>query len=170
MRHLHSRLVMLPFLPTGGASRVFSALLNHLLRGQTLREQLNALEGRIISLRATDLPLQLTFRIRSRRMEAAAAPADVIVRAAIRDFIALARREEDPDSLFFQRRLSVEGATETGLLLKNLLDAFEFDLPAHCRDVLPAPALSLLMAVLRSCRAAPADSHCSSRREETHRA
>jgi predicted lipid carrier protein YhbT len=37
----------------------------------------------------------------------------------------LARREADPDTLFFDRKLSIEGDTELGLLLKNTLDAID---------------------------------------------
>lgn len=171
MRHVHSRRVLVPFVPIGLAGRLFSGVLNHALRGQVLREQLDALDGKVVSLRATDLPLQFTFRIQERRLEPAThAVADVTVRAAVRDFVALARREEDPDTLFFQRRLSVEGATEAGLCLKNLLDGFTFDLDAHCRDILPAPVASLLMHVLRSCQAARARNHRSIRPIETPRA
>jgi hypothetical protein len=36
-----------------------------------------------------------------------------------------ATRKEDPDSLFFNRRLSLEGDTELGLVVKNTLDALE---------------------------------------------
>ena len=39
----------------------------------------------------------------------------------------LATRSEDSDTLFFQRRLSLEGSTELGLQLKNLLDGIEMD-------------------------------------------
>ena len=37
----------------------------------------------------------------------------------------MATRRVDPDTLFFERRLSIDGDTETGLRLKNLLDAVE---------------------------------------------
>lgn len=37
----------------------------------------------------------------------------------------LARRQEDPDTLFFNRRLSMEGDTELGLVVKNAIDALE---------------------------------------------
>ena len=63
------------------------------------------------------------------------------------DFVALALRREDPDTLFFQRRLVVEGETETGLHLKNLLDGWEYDLPAHLNSTLPRPLASLAMDV-----------------------
>jgi predicted lipid carrier protein YhbT len=34
-------------------------------------------------------------------------------------------REEDPDTLFFGRRLLMEGDTDLGLLVKNTLDGVE---------------------------------------------
>ena len=41
-------------------------------------------------------------------------------------FIQLATRREDPDTLFFQRKLSIEGDTELGLTIKNIIDNLEF--------------------------------------------
>lgn len=43
------------------------------------------------------------------------------------DFLLLASRREDPDTLFFQRRLSIEGNTEMGLRVKNLVDSIDQD-------------------------------------------
>lgn len=48
---------------------------------------------------------------------------DVVVRAGLRDYLALALRREDPDSLFFARRLVIEGDTALGLAVKNALDS-----------------------------------------------
>jgi predicted lipid carrier protein YhbT len=48
---------------------------------------------------------------------------DVVVRAGARDYLALALRREDPDSLFFARRLVIEGDTALGLAVKNALDS-----------------------------------------------
>ncbi len=53
----------------------------------------------------------------------ASSVADVTITASARDFLSLATREEDPDTLFFARRLMIEGDTEAGLTLKNALDA-----------------------------------------------
>ncbi len=64
---------------------------------------------------------------------------------------------------FFQRRLAVEGETETGLHLKNLLDGWEYDLPAHLRAVLPGPVASLTLHGLSRLR--PAGNHHSSHPE-----
>ena len=50
---------------------------------------------------------------------------DLTVSANAQDFVRLAQRQEDPDTLFFNRRLSMEGDTELGLVVKNALDALE---------------------------------------------
>ncbi len=51
--------------------------------------------------------------------------ADLTIGANAYDFLQLAQRREDPDTLFFSRRLSMEGDTELGLVVKNALDALE---------------------------------------------
>lgn len=43
------------------------------------------------------------------------------------DLILIAGRKQDPDTLFFQRRLKIEGDTELGLEVKNLIDAIDID-------------------------------------------
>lgn len=53
--------------------------------------------------------------------------ADLTLRASAHDFLLLAQRKQDPDTLFFSRRLAMEGDTELGLVVKNALDAL--DLP-----------------------------------------
>jgi predicted lipid carrier protein YhbT len=50
---------------------------------------------------------------------------DLTIAAAAQDFLRMAQRQVDPDTLFFDRRLSMEGDTELGLVLKNALDALE---------------------------------------------
>ena len=53
------------------------------------------------------------------------AVADLTLSATAHDFLMLAQRQQDPDTLFFNRRLSMEGDTELGLVVKNALDAIE---------------------------------------------
>jgi O2-independent ubiquinone biosynthesis accessory factor UbiT len=50
---------------------------------------------------------------------------DLTIAATGPDFLKLAQRKEDADTLFFSRRLSMEGDTELGLIVKNTLDALE---------------------------------------------
>lgn len=53
------------------------------------------------------------------------AEADVSFSADASDLLMIAARKQDPDTLFFQRRLVIEGDTELGLYVKNLMDAIE---------------------------------------------
>jgi predicted lipid carrier protein YhbT len=53
------------------------------------------------------------------------AQTDLCISASAHDFVRLAQRLDDPDTLFFNRRLSMEGDTELGLVVKNTLDALE---------------------------------------------
>lgn len=51
--------------------------------------------------------------------------ADVYFKAKLSGFLQLLTRQEDPDTLFFKRHLQLEGDTELGLFIKNMLDAVE---------------------------------------------
>lgn len=53
------------------------------------------------------------------------AETDLCISASAHDFLLLAQRQQDPDTLFFNRRLSMEGDTELGLVVKNAIDALE---------------------------------------------
>jgi predicted lipid carrier protein YhbT len=50
---------------------------------------------------------------------------DLAFRANLSAFLQVASRQEDPDTLFFNRELSIEGDTELGLIVKNMLDAVD---------------------------------------------
>lgn len=64
-------------------------------------------------------------------------PADTVIRGELVVFLRLARRQLDPDTAFFQRRLVVEGDTELALAAKNALDALDaVDLPRGLRRLL----------------------------------
>lgn len=93
------------------------------------REAVAPLAGRRFALVVRDLGLSVHFEAEARgfRPSPRAHAADLTVAATLRDFIALALREEDPDTLFFARRLVVEGDTELGLTVKNLLDSIDWE-------------------------------------------
>ncbi len=63
--------------------------------------------------------------------------ADVTISATVPAFLSLISQSADPDTLFFQRHLSIEGDVEMGLYVKNLLDALDQDdLPPIWRKAL----------------------------------
>ncbi len=86
------------------------------------------LRGRWLCLHIPDLGLRwyLTLARDGLRI-AQQAEAQLTIRGNWREFLLLASRQEDPDTLFFRRRLVIEGDTELGLGLKNLIDSLDPD-------------------------------------------
>lgn len=130
----------LRLLPDSVHTRVFSALLNHLLKGQPAAEDLGPLEGKRICLAVTDHAGSVCFQVQGQGVKASPMKTgsdwDVRIRGRLEDFWRLATRSEDPDTLFFSRKLDLEGETEAGLYLKNLLDTTEPDWESHIHAVM----------------------------------
>jgi predicted lipid carrier protein YhbT len=139
--------------PARVPTHVVALAVNHVLRGQPLTERLGELSGKRFRLQVDDASVALTFEITSSGLRPASIDPHVTMRGALKDFVALALRREDPDTLFFQRRLVVEGETETGLHLKNLLDGWDYDLAGHVNATLPHPLARLTMKVADATRA-----------------
>jgi predicted lipid carrier protein YhbT len=131
-------------------AEALTRLFNHLLRGQSIAARLPSLDGKSLRLDIADVPSHIDFAIRDGRLcPAENRPPDVTIRGRLEDFWQLATRAEDPDTLFFQRRLGIEGDTETGLHVKNLLDALDYDLEAHIHAVLGNRLARPLVGLLR---------------------
>jgi len=114
-------------LPQTPPALALIAGLNLALGRMIPREPLEPLLGKRFAIRVLDAGLTLRFAYGSRGFKPifdSAAP-DLTISARSRDFIALMAREEDPDTLFFSRRLLMEGDTDLGLLVKNTLDGIE---------------------------------------------
>lgn len=114
----------LPQLPP---SLALIGVLNLALGRMLPREPLEPLLGKRLAIRVSDAGLTLRFAYGERGFHPSfgAAAADLTITARTRDFLALLTREEDADTLFFNRRLQMQGETELGLLVKNTLDAIE---------------------------------------------
>lgn len=96
---------------------------------QALAEgELEFLEGRWLSIQVRDIGLTWYTSVEDGRMIVReSADADVSFSADASDLLMIAARKQDPDTLFFQRRLLIEGDTELGLYVKNLMDAIELE-------------------------------------------
>ena len=118
---------LVSLLPTFPPSFAFTKVLNLALGRIILMEYLEPLRGKQIAIRVKDLGLNLYFTIDADRFTPTRSDRvlDLSISATAHDFFLLATRKEDPDTLFFSRRLVVEGDTELGLVAKNTLDALE---------------------------------------------
>jgi len=97
-------------------------------------DSLRLLEGRRFVVEVADAGGRACFTYRDRLfrplLKLPETP-DLSFRANLSTFLQLLARQEDPDTLFFNRELSITGDTELGLLVKNMLDAVEWTaLPA----------------------------------------
>ncbi|MDZ7660763.1 ubiquinone anaerobic biosynthesis accessory factor UbiT [Thiohalophilus sp.] len=137
--------------PAALQTELLSRLFNHLLRGQTIAGQLEALEGKRLAIEITDSATLLNFTLRRGRLyrtgNVGREDRDVCIRGRLEHFWQLAARQEDPDTLFFNRQLEIEGETETGLYIKNLLDSLDYDWEAHFQAVLGKRLAKLPLAV-----------------------
>lgn len=138
---------LLPQYPHSFAlAHALNLVLADTLRAQTLAQ----LRGKQICLRILDANIMFYFTLDQhgiKSMQASPTP-DLSISANTYDFMQLALRKEDPDTLFFSRRLLMEGDTELGLLLKNTLDALELP-AADWRTLLPPRLLRGLQQKIR---------------------
>lgn len=80
-------------------------------------------------IRVTDARICYRLSLAEGRLIAVqdAGPEDLTIEGTVYDFLLLATRREDPDTLFFNRRLKLGGNTELGLYVKNFLDGLEME-------------------------------------------
>ena len=115
------------------------AVLRRALNDSGLAAETELLAGRCLAVEVTDLGIRWRFTAGPSGLAAAppGMPADATISGSSGAFLLLASRQEDPDTLFFRRRLGISGDTALGLAVKNLLDALEPDaLPAPLRRAL----------------------------------
>lgn len=131
---------VLEHLPVAPPTHLFCLLANRLLWPALQVLDWRSLAGHRYAIRVRDLGLALRFRVDARGFSPDGGPPEFTVSASARDFLLLIARREDPDTLFFSRRLVSEGSTELGLVVKNLLDSLDPDV-VFAR--LPAPLATL---------------------------
>jgi predicted lipid carrier protein YhbT len=115
-------------LPAMPPSVVWVTVLNQLMRRGVLPLDVSLLAGRRFEVHVLDLGLRLNFAADSRQFirDHGTGEPDLRFSAKLVDFARMMLREEDPDTLFFHRKLLIEGDTELGLTVKNLLDSVDW--------------------------------------------
>lgn len=102
--------------------------LNRVFAAPLAEGAFDMLSGCWLRLQVRDLNLAWYLTLGERGLQVAEqAMAQVSISGNWGDFLLLASRKEDPDTLFFRRRLVIEGDTELGLAIKNLLDSLDPD-------------------------------------------
>lgn len=114
-------------LPAYPGSLLFVTGLNLALLKSLPADVKQSLADKKLRIKVSDAQLSFDFKWTRNSFSACrhTGDADLTISASAHDFLLLARRLEDPDTLFFSRRLVMEGDTELGLLVKNTIDAIE---------------------------------------------
>lgn len=104
--------------------------LNAALKMKLLPEsELDALEDKLFRVRILDTGGEATYTYRNGLFRPVFRPErepDLAFAANLSAYLQMLARQEDPDTLFFNRELEITGDTELGLIVKNMLDAIEW--------------------------------------------
>lgn len=101
--------------------------MNHFFKEAITEGELDFLENKTFQINVDDIHYSTTITLRNNKLIALNAneKADVILNNPL---VLLISRKEDPDTLFFNRALAIEGNTALVLKIKNWLDSLDFDL------------------------------------------
>lgn len=112
--------------PFAVKKHVLQQLLSWQFHSALAEGELNFLQGCWLGIEIRDLGLRWATTVEQGVLRVAdRSEADVWFRGDANDLLLVAARRLDPDTLFFQRRLVIEGDTELGLEVKNLMDAID---------------------------------------------
>lgn len=123
---LHQRTcALVARLPVAPPSYLLAQVLDRVLLPRLPADARRALSAHCVELRVSDFALRVRLQIGPRGFVPAPDRGEPALRivAPASSYLRLLRGEDDPDRLFFERALVMEGDTELGLMLKNTLDA-----------------------------------------------
>ncbi len=121
----------LPFklLPNFVHNKVLVTTLNKIFSEELKEEELDFLQNKVIHILIKDVGINYSFSLNNNKIITAdknLSP-DLFLQGTVYNYLLLASRQEDTDTLFFSRRLQMQGDTELGLYVKNFLDGLDMD-------------------------------------------
>lgn len=117
------------YLPKHAQLFVAEQVCNRLLKEQMMDGDIDFLDGVALRVQIRDMGFDWDVSKKGNRLKFSKGKdgAETTFSGNSKEFLLLVSRREDPDTLFFQRRLSIEGDTELGLQIKNLIDSIDLD-------------------------------------------
>jgi predicted lipid carrier protein YhbT len=113
--------------PSQVSHKIAQLALNRLFAQALKAGELAFLNGRSVRISVSDINLDIVISGAANTLSVGApgCTQDVTLRASSEALLAIITNQSDPDTLFFNRQLSLAGDTELGLHLKNYLDTCE---------------------------------------------
>ncbi|MCU7853000.1 MAG: SCP2 sterol-binding domain-containing protein [Candidatus Thiodiazotropha sp. (ex Monitilora ramsayi)] len=105
-----------------------SKMLNQVFRQEMQEGELDFLESKTVRICVSDA--DISYRVTMHQgvfVESGSQSVDLTITGTVYDYLLLITNREDPDTLFFQRYLKMDGDTGLGVHLKNMLAAVELD-------------------------------------------
>jgi predicted lipid carrier protein YhbT len=116
-------------LPKSFKREVITELINLALVKQLSAGEMDFIAGKWLGIKVLDIGLDFAISINQglqpKVILKELSQADVTFSGNVAELLLIASGKEDPDSLFFQRKLLIEGDTQLGVEVKNLLLAIE---------------------------------------------
>ena len=131
----------LKILPSFVHNNILVTTLNKIFTKELKEGELDFLQKKIIHISIEDAGIEYRFTLDNNKLVAAdknKSP-DLVLQGTVYNYLLLASRQEDTDTLFFSRRLHMQGDTELGLYVKNFLDGMDMEshkISAHLELVL----------------------------------
>lgn len=115
--------------PTVLQQTIIELAVNQVLKESLVDGELDFLENHYLKISVQDININWFFTVVEERVVVSnhSASTDVTITGSLNSFIQMAAQTVDPDTLFFKRKLLIEGNVELGLAIKNLLDRVELD-------------------------------------------
>ena len=131
----------LKIIPAFIHNRALVTTLNKIFHKDILEGELDFLQGKIIRISIKDAAIEYQFTLDEDKLIACDnnQTPDLFLQGTVYNYLLLASRKEDTDTLFFSRRLNMQGDTELGLYVKNFLDGLDMDshkIPGYLESVL----------------------------------
>jgi len=119
----------LKILPSIVHNNILVTTLNKIFTKELKEGELDFLQEKIIHISIEDAAIEYRFTLGNKKLVAAdknKSP-DLVLQGTVYNYLLLASRQEDTDTLFFSRRLHMQGDTELGLYVKNFLDGMDME-------------------------------------------
>lgn len=122
LAHISSHVV-----PDSIQQKIITLAINNVLSEPLIDGELDFLEGKLLEIKVTDLNKSWVFTVVDEQIvvNSTVTTSDVVISGEFNSFVLMASQTIDPDTLFFKRKLLIEGDVDLGLAVKNLLDRVE---------------------------------------------
>lgn len=119
----------LKIMPSFIHDKALVTVLNRIFYSDINEGELDFFQNRIIHISIEDTGITYRFTLHENKLIPVSnnQSPDLLLKGTMYSYLLLASRREDTDTLFFNRRILMQGDTELGLCVKNFLDGLDMD-------------------------------------------